>query len=110
MNPGILNKRIVIKRQPSSKDSKGRTSGDWIDVATVWASVEPLSVRDVLSADKVNYDASLKIRIRYRTRITADMRIAYGNRIFQIVAPPIDYLEQHKELLLLCKELVVYGN
>jgi len=110
MNPGKLNKRVTIKFQPQTKDAKGRTPGEWQELVTVWASIEPLSVKDLLSADKVNYDASLKVRIRYRAGITADMRIDYGSRIFQIISPPIDYLEQHRELLLLCKELVTYGD
>lgn len=104
MNPGNLNKRITLQQQTEEQDASGQLLDNWADIATVWAAIEPLSGREFFAAQQVNSEVTTKIRIRYRDGIKAYMRIKYGERIFDIQSV-IDPKEQHKELVLMCREV-----
>ncbi|WP_395585520.1 head-tail adaptor protein, partial [Pseudomonas syringae group genomosp. 7] len=43
---GTLRHRVLIQQQVTTRDSDGIEQTSWVDVATVWASVEPLSARE----------------------------------------------------------------
>ena len=105
MNIGKLNKRVTIKSSSTTQDSYGEQVETYTDVATVWASIEPLVGKEYYAAEQANSEVSIKVRIRYRTGINDKMIVFYGNRKLLIVSPPIDYHEQHNELILMCKEL-----
>jgi len=86
-------------------DSFGAEIIDWADVCTVWASVEPLKGREFFAAQKENAETTVRICIRYRPGISADMRILYCDKVYGINAI-IDIEERHTELQLMCQELV----
>lgn len=71
----------------------------------VRASVVPLQGRELFQAEATYPELTTKIIIRYRQGTTSAMRVKYGTRIFELIAPPIDTNEEHKELVLLCKEV-----
>jgi head-tail adaptor len=50
-----------------------------------------------------------RIRIRYRDDISADMRILYGNRVMEMMAPPIE-LGRREGLELLAQDFSTSGN
>jgi len=103
MNPGRLNKRITLQRLKTVKVN-GIATKQWEDVATVWASIEPLRGREYFAATAVNAEVTTRVKIRYRSGVTADMRGLYGSRVFDIKSPPIDPEERHEELHLMCSE------
>ena len=60
MNPigaGTLARRIKIQRPSTVKDSLGAPSRTWIDVATVWADIQPLSGREAVIASRISAEA-----------------------------------------------------
>src|ERR1035437_1006674 len=63
--------------------------------ATVWASIESLSAREIPLAKSFAVTTTSKIRIRYRTDIKATHRILYGSRVFTIdgIVCPFEYQE-----------------
>jgi SPP1 family predicted phage head-tail adaptor len=82
----------------------------WEDVCTgVKASIEPLQGRELIAAQAVQSETTSKIRIRYRTGITAAMRIVFGARLFNITAPPINPGERNQELILMVSEGINEG-
>lgn len=106
MNPGELRHRITLQKLTNSQDSFGQQIEDnWMDIITVWASIEPLVGKQYFAAEQVQSEISHKIKIRYLPGITPDMRIKYSTRIFQIVSP-LNYKELNIELQLMCKELL----
>ncbi|MFT9848514.1 phage head closure protein [Aneurinibacillus sp. REN35] len=107
MNPGKLNKRITLQRFEKTKDSEGIVTEAWNDVATVWASAEPLRGREYFAAAAVNQENIVRFRIRYRPGVTSEMRVVYGGRLFDIKSV-IDVNERHRELQLMAEE--VYGD
>jgi SPP1 family predicted phage head-tail adaptor len=103
-----LNKRITIKQQPTTQDNYGETITDvnlWPTFLTVWASVEPINGKEFFAAEQVNASVSTRIRIRYLTGVKPAMAVLYGTRIYNIISV-IDYQEQHKEMQLMCEEVI----
>ena len=100
-----LRHRVTIQEKAAVTDSFGAEINDWMDVCTVWASVEPLKGREFFVAQKENAETTVQIFIRYRSGISADMRILYCDRVFGINAI-IDVEERHIELQLMCRELL----
>ena len=100
-----LRHKITIQKSISTIDSFGSEVNAWSDVCTVWASIEPIKGREFFAAQKENAETTVRICIRYRTGISADMQILYGNKVFEINAI-IDVEERHIELQLMCKELL----
>ena len=71
------------------------------------AAIEPLEGRELLLAGQ--YDARLthRVRLRYRPDVRPSDRVVYGDRVFN-VKTPIDPEERHRELELMCEELVTW--
>ena len=76
-----------------------------MNVCTIWASVEPLKGREFFAAQKENAETTVRITIRYRSGISPDMRIKYGDKIYEINAI-IDVEERHNELQIMCQEFL----
>ena len=69
MNPigaGTLGRRIKIQRPSTVKDSLGAPSRTWIDVATVWADIQPLSGREAVIASRISAELTHQITVRYQ--------------------------------------------
>jgi len=82
---GNLRHLITIQRRADVQDpNTGAMTPGWEDVTETWASIEPLSVRDFISAGSNQSEISARIVIRYRSGIDSSMRILEGNRIFDI--------------------------
>ena len=106
---GTLNKRVTIQSPATpASDGAGGTvvAGPWTDLAHVWASVSPLTGRELLAAQAVQAETSHHVTIRYRQGVTAKCRILLGDRVFRITAPPRDTDERHRELVIDCVELI----
>ncbi|MEY9096281.1 phage head closure protein [Paenibacillus sp. RC84] len=108
MNSGALRHRITLQKKETGSDDEGLPLVNWIDFASVSAAIEPLRGREYFAAAAANAESTIKVRIRYRQGVTADMRVLYNGRILEVQSPPIDPFERHKELHLMCKE--VAGN
>lgn len=109
MNPGDLRRRITIQQPSETKDSEGIVTVTWVDLATVWAAVEPLQGREFLSAQAVTSEPITRIRIRYQAGIKPSMRAVYGTRIYDIQYV-IDTGDRHRELQLMCREVTDGGG
>ena len=106
MRIGPLKKRVAIRSASSERDDYGQPSLTWSTDATVWASIEPLNGRELVSAQQQHAETSHRIRMRYQpgTTVTAAKRLLYDSRIFEIVSV-ILHKEGKRMLELLCKEV-----
>jgi len=110
VNVGRLNKRVVLQAPVTEQDDAGEeVITSWSEVARIWAAVEPLQGRELFAAQAVNSEITHRVRIRYRAGVNARMRVLYGARELYLKAPPIDPLEKHRELHLMCSEGLVNG-
>lgn len=71
---------------------------------TAYASVEPLSGRELIAAQAANSVATHKISMRYAAGVTTAMRVKYGSRFFNIVSPPRNVGEMGREMVFEAEE------
>jgi SPP1 family predicted phage head-tail adaptor len=113
MRTGAMRRRITLQSRDATVDANGGQVTSWTNVATVWASIEPLSVRELLAAQSVQSEISHKITLRYQPALAsmkalAAMRALYGTRIFSI-AGGMNLDERNRELDLLATESLNNG-
>lgn len=98
------------KLKEAAQNTYGETSvnidENWEDVFTARVGIFPISGREALGleADLRQGEISHRIVLRYRTGVDSNMRIKFGNRIFEMTSPPVNAQERNDELLLFCKE------
>lgn len=109
IDPGKMRHRITFQTFTGEQDAYGdplqADDSNWVDVVSLWASIDPISGREFYAAEQRQSEVSHKIRCRYYPGLTTAMRIKSGKRIFEIAAK-IDWEERHESLLIMCKELV----
>lgn len=108
MMAGGLKRRITLQQHGTGADELGQPVLTWVDVATIYASIEPLSGRELLAAQAVQSEVSHKITIRYQPQFAnpkamAAMRIIYNSRVFNIHAS-IDVNDGHRMIELSASE------
>jgi SPP1 family predicted phage head-tail adaptor len=104
LQAGKLRHRIQLMRQNLTQGTSGGTVVDDVSIfATVWASVEALTGRELYAAQQKVSEVSHKITMRWRGGITAAMNVWFDGREFQIQAVQ-NPDERHKLLILLCIE------
>jgi SPP1 family predicted phage head-tail adaptor len=104
MRIGDLRHRVVLRQKEITEDELKQQSETWVNVATIWADVEPLSGREYFAAKQVNAEVSVRITIRYRKGVTPDMRPVFGNRTFEVLSV-INPKERCEMLVLMCREV-----
>lgn len=90
MNPidiGKLSDRVAILAPREARSRSGETTLNWdTTVATVWASVDGLSSRDIMQAQQANVIATHRIRIRKRSDVLHTHRVLWKTRTMEIAS------------------------
>jgi SPP1 family predicted phage head-tail adaptor len=86
MNPGELNRRLVLEAPVETADGAGGVTRAFAAVATVWGSVVSLSARADLFAAGLGASITHRIVIRCGPQVTARHRFRDGGRIYGVVA------------------------
>ncbi len=89
LSAGTLDKRVRFQRPFMVKDSLGAPRREWVDTVTVWANIEPLSARDLISAQRISNEISHIITVRFQSAfsnaaLVSEYRALYKNRVFRI--------------------------
>lgn len=95
---GDLRERVTIQQRAEALDAIGENTGGWVDLATVWASAEPLSGNEYFAAGQQQQTVDVRFRIRYRADVTGAMRVVWRGEPHDIVGPPIN-VEGRREYL-----------
>lgn len=98
-----LNKRIVIEESVSTPDGAGGFISSWVEFATVWAEIKPVSTDEKFTSMQVKNTATHFITVRYIDNLKESMRINYNSRIFKIISI-INPLEKNRVLEVLAEE------
>lgn len=80
MQAGNLDQRITLQSRSTGVDAVGQASATWLDVATVWAQVHTVRGREFFAAAQTQQEQTVKVRIRYRSGVTTDMRLMWEGR------------------------------
>ena len=110
MRAGDLRHRITLQRPEHTQDDiTGEMTPSWVEVAKIWASVEPVSVNQFVSAATNQSKVSARIVIRYRKGIDPTMRILHRDKIYNIEGVLADKVSGLEYLTLPCSEGVNDG-
>ena len=86
---GRLRHRVRIEELQNLLDSNGEAIQDestgeearaWVEIATVWAAIEPLSAREFIQSQTTQSQISARIVIRFRDGLKAAMRLVHVRR------------------------------
>ena len=92
MRAGDFNRRITIQSKQRGQDALGQPVVAWADVAAnVPAFIVAMSGREYTNSGAEISKAQVSMRIRWRTDITAAMRVLYDGGVFNIEAVLPDY-------------------
>lgn len=94
----------------TTEDDMGQDRGGWTEYKTVWATVKPYKSSEANFMGKLKPEVSHRVYVRFRKDITAEMRILYHGRTFEITGPPIDIDERHELLEIQCEEVFENGE
>ena len=84
----VYNKLVTLQSPSGVRDGLGERSTTWVDQTMDWASINPLSVRDLLAAGQVQSEISHTVKMRHTAAAAAadhSWRILYGTRVFIIL-------------------------
>lgn len=98
-----LKHRVTLQRISRAEDGQGGFTETWDDIATLWASIEPLKGYERMQAMQLKTPTTHRVRLRYRADVTTKDRLIYDGRAFD-VAEAINEGEAKLWLRLSCVE------
>jgi SPP1 family predicted phage head-tail adaptor len=107
MRAGQMRHQVTIESSSISQSSTGATTTTWAAFATdIWAAIEPISGRELFSAQQVQSNLSTRIRIRHLAGVHEKMRVKYVNRdaetVYYDIESVIPLNERGAEMHLMC--------
>lgn len=84
IDPGRLRTELIVEDVVAAGDGAGGVVETWVEVATLFAHVEPVRARTRFGADQHQVDISHRITIRHRDGILRRMRFRNRERVFEI--------------------------
>lgn len=93
---GRLRQRIAIQQKIEERDSNGAVIESWQTITgleSVPAELAPLSTREFIAAQAQQSEVRGRIRIRYRTDLTATMRALHRGLVYQFAGTPFQDAE-----------------
>lgn len=101
---GDLRCRVTIQRQERVSDGRGGWRTEWVDAGSCWAAISALRPYERILAQQTQAAATHQVVIRYRTDLTAAMRLVYNGRYLYLQGPPVDPDGRRRWLQILCEE------
>jgi SPP1 family predicted phage head-tail adaptor len=84
MRAGRLDRRITIEGVGEGRTASGDVTETWSTVAVVWAGIRAPRGDEVFAAREEQAERELVFRIRWRSDVTAKMRIQYDGLTWDI--------------------------
>lgn len=90
---GRLRHRVSLQRNAEVLDTDGEVVQDpvsgeiereWVELAELWAAIEPASAREFIASQAVQSEITGKIIIRYRADILPTDRFVHNGKAYQI--------------------------
>lgn len=80
---GKYDRRITIQALIAGQGDNGAPTEAWTDLDTVWANAYS-SGRELEAAKQINAEISTQFQIRYRSGLSATMRVLWEGRYYDI--------------------------
>lgn len=106
---GQYDQRIIIQQLTRTSDDMGGHTESWSTFATVWAKVDDFSGDETFKANQIQSSVNYRVKIRYLSGVTPEMRIKMGSRYLKILAV-LNPEFSNWELELSCEEIPQGGS
>ena len=83
---GKLRERVTIQQADEARNSLGETTLSWATFTERWASVEGVTAREALGLGQLEISITHRVRLRYVTGLTQQMRLIWRGRTLEIVS------------------------
>jgi len=103
---GRLRHKVVLQSRSNTQDDFGQPVESWTALGSIYAAIEPLSGRELMTRSGAAALASHKITIRHREGITPANRILFGVRLFDILLI-VNPQEMNERLEMIVQERVL---
>lgn len=100
---GALRHRLTLETSVRTAGEGGTATISWTGLGSMFARVEPIGGREIVSADGIAARITHKVLIRHRDDIGPQMRFVVGNRILAIRVV-LDLEGRRRWLQCLCEE------
>lgn len=102
MRAGKIRHRITIYKKSSGRSPSGAMlPTTWTAWIVLWASFEPLSVKDTLAAQTAGSEVEARCMLRYRSDIDSTMQISHNGRRYNIDGDPMPDNRSGREYMTL---------
>jgi SPP1 family predicted phage head-tail adaptor len=79
-----LRHKVTLEQKVQTADGAGGFTTAWEQVAILWASIDRMRASESYNSGQLRTASSHVFRARYTSSITTDMRLVFGERIFNI--------------------------
>lgn len=85
IDPGALRHELSLQRLEPVPDPAGGIAGGWVEIARLFARIEPAGADSIFAAGRPLETATHRITIRWREAVAAGQRFEKAGRIFAIL-------------------------
>nr|WP_295470249.1 phage head closure protein [Mesorhizobium sp.] len=85
VDPGAMRTELVLEQATSTPDGAGGFTETWTEIATVFARLQPIVVRERFGADQTLEEVTHRVTIRHRPDVASGMRFVLGDRMLAIL-------------------------
>ena len=101
MNPGELDRRVLLQVVTTSRNANGEVKKSFATHGERWAKMETISIDEVLGSNEMlEVRSVVKFTIRYE-RINESYRLRYANKTYDIIG--ITEIERQAYIELECE-------
>jgi SPP1 family predicted phage head-tail adaptor len=102
-DPGQMTARLDLEAPVETADGQGGAALSFVEVASLWARIEPVSeIREERAGAEI-FTLTHRIWLRFRTDLRAGMRLRKASRLF-VIGAWRDPDETGRYLVCLCEE------
>lgn len=85
IDPGELRTELALETCTATADGLGGFAETWVETATLFARIEPVSAENVYGAGQTLESVTHRITLRRREGVSSGMRFNRNGRIFMIL-------------------------
>jgi SPP1 family predicted phage head-tail adaptor len=85
-DPGRLVHRLVLEQPVRDPDGAGGATVTFAPLATVWASLEPISAAEDGASGRLATRITHRVTIRWRADVTGNLRLRHRGRTLRIAS------------------------
>lgn len=85
IDPGAFRSEFALEECATTPDGFGGHTESWVEIATVFARLEPVVVQSIFGADQMLETATHRVTLRWREGLRSGMRLRRNLRVLDII-------------------------